>query len=66
MESVGCSMADVIDLDIIRTAINPSPASALFDELAGASDLLDKGHDPIEVAKATIKALQELVDVSEQ
>lgn len=37
---------------------------AIFDELAAASDLLDQGKDPIEVAKATIKALQEIVDLS--
>jgi hypothetical protein len=57
-------MADVIDLGIIRTALSPSLASALFDELAGASDLLDKGHDPILVAKLLITALEELVKVS--
>ena len=58
------AMADVIDLATIRAAINPPLASALFDELAGASDLLDKGHDPILVAKLLITSLQELVATS--
>ncbi len=39
-------------------------SSALFDELAGASDLLDKGHDPILVAKLLITSLQELVSLN--
>lgn len=36
-------------------------ASCLFDEFAGASDLLDQGHDPALVAELLIKALQGLV-----
>lgn len=39
-------------------------SSALFDELAGASDLLDKGHDPVLVAKLLITSLQELVSLN--
>lgn len=62
-------MADIIPLAVIRQALNaplPPVASIVFDELAAASDLLDQGKDPIEVAKVTIKALQEIVDLSSQ
>ena len=57
-------MADILPLATIKAAINPPLASALFDELAAASDLLDKGHDPILVAKLLITALQELVSLN--
>lgn len=61
------AMADILPLATIKAALAPPPLAAMVEaELFGASDLLDQGKDPVEVAKATIKALQEIVDVSTQ
>lgn len=60
-------MADIISLERVKEGLAPIALAAIVEaELFVASDLLDQGKDPIEVAKALIKALQEIVDVSTQ
>ena len=58
-------MADILPLATIKAALAPPPLAAMVEaELFGASDLLDKGHDPILVAKLLITSLQELVSLN--
>lgn len=58
-------MADIISLERVKEGLAPIALAAIVEvELFAASDLLDQGKDPIEVAKDTIKALQEIVDLS--